>query len=130
MLFEFETNMITPSKEKLVDLDEGFTKGNMFANLYDPYKHYEPTCLKPQNEREALLLHIYKLDFALNDLNLYLDLYPTDMEAYEKFKKYAYDYEKCVHEYEKNYQVLEVCHDTYGKYTWLDNPWPWEGNHV
>ncbi len=39
-------------------------------------------------------------------------------------------YQKCLEEYEKKYQVLEVCHDTFGKYTYNSNPWPWEGENV
>lgn len=131
MLFEFETNIYdkTPNVE-LFDIDEGFTKGNMFRELYEPYKNYNPKELKPQNEREMLLNNILKLSFALNDLNLYLDIYPTDMECYEIFKKYAMAYEKCLEEYERKYQVLEVDHDIYGKYSWLQKPWPWEDRYV
>ncbi len=126
MLFEFESTSFEKPKNMLFDLDEGFTKGNMFESLYDPYKNYVPKMLKPQNEREALLYNIYKLCFAMNDLNLYLDLNPDDEEAYETFKKYTQMYHKYLEEYEKKYQVLELSHDIFGKYTWLQKPWPWE----
>ena len=86
--------------------------------------------IKAQNEREALLFNIYKLDFAINDLNLYLALNPDDKSVYQLFTKYCLMYRKCVEEYEKKYQVLELTDDTFGKYTWGSNPWPWEGEYV
>ena len=47
-------------------------------------------------------------------------------EGIELFKKYSLMYDKCSAEYESKYQVLELTHDTYGKYTWINNPWPWD----
>lgn len=126
MLFDFETNIYEKPISKLYDLDEGFTKGNMFPELYDTYKDYKPKTLKPKTEREALLYSIDKLCFAINDLNLYLDVYPDDKDAYETFKKYCMLYDRCLEEYESKYQVLNLSHDVYGKYTWISNPWPWE----
>ena len=35
---------------------------------------------------------------------------------------YSLMYDKCSAEYESKYQVLELTHDTYGKYTWINNP--------
>lgn len=130
MLFEFDTNIFdTKNTTEIYDLNEGFTKGNMFPHLYDQYKNYEPMPIKPKNEREMLLDKIYKLCFALNDLNLYLDTHRDDQAAYGLFKNYAEMYDKVVKEYENKYQVLELTHDIYGKYTWINNPWPWEDKY-
>lgn len=130
MLFEFDTNIFDiKDSTEIYDLNEGFTKGNMFPNLYDPYKNYEPKTITPKNERELLLDKIYKLCFALNDLNLYLDVHSDDLGAYDLFKKYAEMYNKVVIDYESKYQVLELSHDIYGKYTWISNPWPWEDKY-
>lgn len=130
MLFEFDTNIFDDKNStQIYDLSEGFTKGNMFPNLYEQYKHYEPITIIPKTERELLLDKIYKLCFALNDLNLYLDVHCDDKGAYDLFKKYAEMYDKYVKEYESRYQVLELNHDIYGKYTWTSNPWPWEGEY-
>lgn len=130
MLFEFDTNIFdTKNTTEIYDLNEGFKKGNMFPQLYEQYKNYEPITIKPKNEKEMLLDKIYKLSFALNDLNLYLDTHRDDHAAYSLFKKYAEMYDKIVKEYENKYQVLEVTHDIYGKYTWINNPWPWEDKY-
>ena len=140
MLFEFNTNMYekdtyekdmyTKEAPETFDLEEGFVKGNMFKNLYDEYKDYKPYTIKVKTERESMLVKLMMLDFAINDLNLYLEIYPDDKECYQLFTKYCLAYEKLLHEYEKKYQVLDVNHDTFGKYTWFKNPWPWEGNYV
>lgn len=130
MLFEFIEKQTDNVVNDIYDETEGFEKGNMFVDLYDSYKNYEPKKIIPNNEREIMLTNILKLSFALNDLNLYLDVHPDDQEMYEVFKKYAIMYHNCVEQYEKKYQVLEAYHDVYGKYTWIDNPWPWEDKYV
>ena len=131
MLFEFNEIMSTPKKDNtLSSLDEGFLKGNLFKNLYDPYKNYEIKKIIPRTEEELLEYNIYKLCFAINDLNLYLDINPNDKEMYELFKKYVEQYKKYLHEYEMKHHVIELTDDTLGKYTWIDSPWPWEVHNV
>lgn len=131
MLFEFDKMISTKKNETtLYSVDEGFLKGNLFKNLYDPYKNYEVKKIIPKTEKELLEYNIYKLCFAINDLNLYLDINPHDQEMYELFKKYIEQYKKYLHEYEMKYQVLELTDDTHGKYTWINNPWPWEVPYV
>ena len=131
MLFEFNEIMATPKKDNtLYSLDEGFLKGNLFKNLYDPYKNYEIKKIIPRTEEELLEYNIYKLCFAINDLNLYLDINPNDKEMYELFKKYVEQYKKYLHEYEMKHHVIELTDDTLGKYTWVNNPWPWEVHNV
>lgn len=130
MLFEFETSIYEKPQTKLFDLEEGFEKGNMFPEIYEGYKNYKPKCIEPHNEREALLLKIMKLDFAMNDINLYLVLHPNDNVMFEKFKQIAKNLKHCTNEYNQKYQVLELCDDTFDSYSWNSNPWPWEGEHV
>jgi len=101
----------------------GFLKGNMFPNEYVPYKNMSYKILKPTCEREILLYKIMELDFALNDLNLYLDLHPTDNYMYELFKKYNAECLKYKEEYSKKYTPL-VISDTKTSYEWYkDLPW-------
>ena len=126
MLFEFNTNIYDNKSDETFEIDEGFVKGNLFKDEYIGYKDYKPAKITVKNEREALLIKIMMLDFA----NLYLALNPDCKEKYEMFTKYSLMYQKCLEEYEKKYQVLEVCHDTFGKYTYNSNPWPWEGENV
>ena len=73
------------NNSKLVSVDEGFLRGNLFKDEYKPYKNYEYGKIIPKNQREALLLEIMELSFAINDINLYLDLHPNDEEMLRKF---------------------------------------------
>ena len=76
-----------------------------------------------------MLLKLQEMDFIINDLNLYLDLNPNDTKTYEIFKKYCIEYDNLKKKYYEKYQVLELCKDTLGKYTWIKNPWPWDGGY-
>ena len=116
-------------KNKEIDLENGFYLGNLFTNSYEQYKNYKPKKINAYSERQKLLLKLHELDFILNDLNLYLDLNPNDQEVYEKFKKTALEYDILKKKYYDKYQVLELCSDTKNKYTWIKNPWPWDGDY-
>ena len=74
-----------------------------------------------------MLLRIQELDFILNDLNLYLDINPNDDKVYNLFKNTALELQNLKKKYEDKYMVLKLIDDTKGKYTWIDNPWPWDG---
>ena len=111
----------------LFTINEGFNAGNMFRNEYDAYKNYKFGKLIARNEKEKLLLCIYEYDFALNDLNLFLDLHPENMEMYNMFKKIDEEKKYYVDMYEKKYGPLELCSTDYSSYEWLNGPWPFEG---
>ena len=66
------------------------------------------------------------LCFAITDLNLYLDLHPEDMEAFNMFKKYNQELKTKQAEYETMYGPLEINHESGNKFNWLENPWPWD----
>lgn len=114
--------------DKLVDTKEGFLKGNMFRKEYVPYKNRSPVMLKPTCERETLLYKIMELDFAINDLNLYLDLHPEDRKIYEKFKNYTKEFIQLKDEYAKKYGPLTLNQTSADTYEWMKNPWPWDND--
>ena len=111
---------------------EGFLKGNLFRNEYVPYKKYTYLPIEPKSKREEKLCKIQELSFAINDLNLYLDLHPEDNEAYNLMKKYVYEMNRLMVEYDKMYGPLTLDEVEQSKYEWIDNPWPWdnEGGHM
>ena len=135
MLFNFNMNNIKNFdnyNNYIIELDnpyDGYIKGNMYVNLYKPYKNYKPKKINAYSERQKMLLKLQELDFILNDLNLYLDINPNDMSMYEVFKKTALEYDMLKKKYYDKYQVLELCSDTKNKYTWYKNPWPWDGDY-
>ena len=111
----------------VVDPKVGLSLGNMYKDEYKPYKNYMQKRITVNNEREKMLLKIQELDFALNDLNLKLDVNPDDKELYNLFRNYAIELKNLCEKYSKEVEVLELIKDVNGKYTWIDEPWPWDG---
>ncbi|MDD2238774.1 MAG: spore coat protein CotJB [Bacilli bacterium] len=109
---------------------EGLTIGNLFYDLYSPYKNYKPRELKSDSQKGSLLLKIQSLCLAVNDLNLYLDIHPEDQETFHLFKNYISELENLTKTYSENYDVLELCHDMGQNFTWYKKPWPWEVKDV
>ncbi len=112
----------------LYDTKEGFLKGNMFKNLYDPYKHYSYALINPKTKKEEIELRLYELDFAINDINLYLDLHPEDMKMFNKFKAYINEQNQLKEKYIELVGPLCLTDVTSTSYNWLSN-WPWEGDN-
>ena len=120
-------NQNSNSKDGKIDLENGFYLGNIFVDTYKPYKNFKQKKINAYSEQEKMLLRIQELDFILNDLNLYLDINPNDSKVYNLFKKTALELESLKEKYEEKYMVLKLIDDTKGKYTWINNPWPWDG---
>lgn len=114
------------NNSKVLSPSEALIIGNAFKDSYKSYKDYQPDIIKPKNEMEACLLKVQELCFMINELNLYLDVNPHDMEIYELFKKYVKEYEDELHHFEKLYEPLLLTSDLNNKYEWYKNPWPWE----
>jgi len=120
-------NVSMDRPSNVVDPSTGLALGNMYKNEYKQYKNYVQKKLVPSNERERMLLKIQELDFALNDLNLKLDVEPNNGELYNLFRSYAMELKNLCEKYAKEVEVLELIKDVNGKYTWINNPWPWDG---
>ena len=136
MLFDDNLNFFGFTIPKEVKYDKtymlesvynGFNKGNMFKDEYDSYKNYKVKEIEATSEKEKHLLEIMALSFAINDLNLYLDLHPEDTTMLEKFKKLVETSCEKEMEYVKCYGPLEVVDSTSSqKFNWINNHWPWE----
>ena len=100
-LFKEQNNL--NNNPELVSISEGFARGNLFKDEYKPYKNYTVKKIIPRTKREELLLEIMELSFAINDLNLYLDLHPKDSKMLKKFNDLVEKSCKCEMEYVKNY---------------------------
>ena len=105
---------------------EGFLRGNMFQDEYEPYRNLTYFKLYPKDEKEKLFYQVMAYSFAINDLNLYLDLHPENKEVFNLFKKYVQEEKELCGEYVKKYGPLEVTETLGNKYDWLNSPWPWE----
>ena len=103
---------------------EGFLKGNGFRDLYVPYKNYKVAKINFNNEKEELLFNISEYSFMMHELNLYLDVNPSDNEALNKFNEYRIKTNELIMKYERKYGPLMVNSDTNKSFNWI-NKWPW-----
>lgn len=112
----------------LTNLDTGFIRGNIFNNLYVPYKNYKPIAPVINSEREQLLYEILKLNFAMTELNLYLDTNPNNTNAINLFNDYSKKKKNLVNSYETKFGPLTLDGSmiNLNAWSWNKNPWPWE----
>lgn len=108
----------------------GYIRGNMFENLYNPYKNYKPQEITTNNEKETLLNKVRQYRFAMIDLNLYLDNYPNDTNVIKIFNNYQNLEKQACYEYESKYGPLTIDDMPNNVNTWIwdNSPWPWEVN--
>ncbi len=116
------------SVDNLFDPYTGFIHGNMFPNLYDPYKLPKPYDIQPLNEQARMLTQIDALRFSTIDLGLYLDVHPEDHNMLNLFNQYRVQANNLQREYDSKYGPLLLSDDSLTAYPWAWNnrPWPWE----
>ena len=119
---------LVDKNESLSNLEVGFEKGNIFKELYEPYKNYQPKNIRPKTEQEEIFLRIEVLAFAMHEINLYLSVYPDDMKMIGKYHELQGEYAHALKHYEAKYMPIE-CNSEYmttSPYTWTETPWPWD----
>ena len=111
-----------------IEPTEGWLKGNLFANMYEPYKNYKYANIEPKDEKEALLYQIMQYKFALIELNLYLDTNPNDSEKIRLYNQYLDIEKQMCDKYESMYGSLTLNSNYLDKnnWAWDNGPWPWE----
>lgn len=124
----FNTNQYASSLNNIVDPYEGLKKGNMFKNLYDPYKVSAPYEIMPANDQAKMLTNLNSLGFALIDLNLYLDVFPNDRQMIDLYNRFRIQKNELTAIYENQYGPLDLSSNALNAYPWSwdDKPWPWE----
>lgn len=111
----------------LAEAYDGFLKGNLFNDLYNQYKNYQPARLIPNNEQAELLLNVDQLTFAAHELNLYLDIYPNDTNIINLFNKYQSMANEAIEIYETKYGPLTTNFLSDNSiFSWEAYSWPWE----
>ena len=112
----------------IYDPYQGFIRGNLFRDLYSPYKLNKPYDIEPANEQARMLTSIDALKFAMIDLNLYLDIYPNSKEYIDLFNRYRVEVNGLIKEYENKYGPLNLNSDVMMSYPWAwdKTPWPRE----
>lgn len=117
---DYKMNYVQNLNSNIEDTETGFLKGNMFKDLYVPYKNYQPQVITPRNEKERLMYEIAMYGFGMNDLVLYLDTNPQDQYALTKFANLQNEYKRAVRNYENKFGPINLTSDSLEKL-----PWPW-----
>ena len=116
----------------LFNPNEGYTKGNMFKNLYDPFMNFAPAKLVAKDAREEALLNLGQMHFAMHEANLYLDNFPNDRAMLNKFNEFRTSYEKLLNDYQSKYGPLEITspYMTNTPFAWSTEAFPWNRRNV
>ena len=116
------------ASNQLATINLALDRGNLFNNLYEPYKNYKYNNLTATNKREELLLNVLRYDFVLTELNLYLDIYPKDRNMINLYNQYLEEKKRACFEYTKNFGPLTLDDQSNNNsWSWLQSPWPCEG---
>ena len=81
-----------------------------------------------QMGKEKMMQRVREAAFALIDIGLYLDSHPNDENAMDYYNRYQQINREVRREYEQMYGPLTSNGvDTSDGWTWVRDPWPWEG---
>ena len=71
---------------------------------------------------------ISAVDFAIWEMEVFLDTHPDDARALKVREQYRQKRAELVGEYEMRFGPYVVTSDDVNdsRWTWLDNPWPWD----
>lgn len=103
--------------------DKAIIRGTLFPGLDLPFMGME----NKTELSESAQTQVQKLQFAVNELVLYLDTHPGDMEATELLRQYLKQWHNANEMLCKKKGprfVADVAKD--GLYDWTMGPWPWE----
>lgn len=75
----------------------------------------------------SLLRRIRAEDFALYEVALYLDAYPTNQKALAFYEQHRNILAALKEEYRQKYGPLTIYDNIdRGEWQWVQGPWPWE----
>ena len=103
---------------------EALQAGTLFPGLDLPFKAAIQAKTKLAN---TALVELMALDFAIKELNLYLDTHADDQEVLQLYWSYIKLAKEGREKYEKMYGPLMSTDLTpEDGYAWLKDPWPWD----
>lgn len=84
-------------------------------------------CCQRNGEKEKLMRRLQKVDFAINEVNLYLDAYPECRSALDYYHKLKAERETLVNSLSQLGSPVTAFDVTNKeRWNWIDSPWPWE----
>lgn len=79
-------------------------------------------------EKQRALLDLQRSKFATIDAGMYLDGHPDDETALKYFRAMCKQKNQAEEVYQKHFGPLMMCDaGKGGRWEWIDEPWPWEG---
>ena len=103
---------------------EALQAGTLFPGLDLPFKAAIQAKTKLAN---TALVELMALDFAIKELNLYLDTHANDQEVLQLYWSYIKLAKEGREKYEKMYGPLMSTDLTpEDGFAWLNDPWPWD----
>ena len=102
---------------------KGMVRGTLFPGLDLPFMGM----VNQQEKKVTPMTELQALNFAIQELALYLDTHREDRDALELYRKYQQMYDRCREEFQKMHGPLNhLVNSDSEAYDWLDDPWPWE----
>ena len=103
---------------------EGLQTGTLFPGLDLPFKAAIQSKTKMSN---TALAELMALDFAIDELGLYLVTHPQDQEVLQLYWTYIKLAQEGRAKYQKLYgPLLQTDLTPEEGYAWLKDPWPWD----
>ncbi|HWO55682.1 MAG TPA: spore coat protein CotJB [Paenibacillus cookii] len=98
------------------------------------HENVGPAGMKPETKGTVdrqyyeLLEQLQVIDFALVELNLYLDTHPDDLKRIEQYNRLAQERIPLVRKFQELYGPLMHFGHAYSKFPfeWPESPWPWQ----
>jgi len=103
--------------------NDAMRAGTLFPGLNLPF-HKEIRSRFPAEN--TALSELMALDFAIDELGLYLTTHPDDSEVLELYWSYIRLGRQGREKYEEMYGPLMQTGITPGSFKWLNDPWPWD----
>jgi len=101
---------------------EALQQGTLYPGLDLPFKYTGKT----NGISNTALNMLMAIDFAVDDLGLYLTTHREDQDALELYWSYIRAAREAREKYEAANGPLEQTDITEGSYQWLNDPWPWD----
>lgn len=108
---------------KRYDNRQALERGTLFPGLDLPFHRELKTRFPAAN---TALSELMALDFAIDELGLYLTTHSDDKEALDLYWDYIRLGREGRERYEEMYGPLLQTDITEGSFKWLDDPWPWD----
>lgn len=121
MVFPFVA--MQPENARRYGQKEALREGTLFPGLNLPFHKELETRFPAMN---TALSELMALDFAIDELGLYLTTHREDQDALQLFWSYIKLAKEGRKKYVDIYGPLKQTDFSEGGFRWLDDPWPWE----